>query len=145
MNILDLINKIREKYPDRYISIEKTYNWFTTREFITLNYHLYIDGELSIERNTFPELVTAVEYLLADPGPCQPQKFTCESNGIEYEYYIDPEDGSIDLCGGVPSNEYELTLAMDDCLADYRRKEQRAAENEAENKALDIELRRNHG
>ena len=141
MNILELIKKVKKKYPDKYVSIDKTYNWFTSREYVTLNYRLYIDGEPSIERNTFKELVAAVEYLLSDPCPSQPQKLTCESNGIEYEYYIDPEDGSIDLCGGIPSNEYELTLAIEDCLADFERRKQLAVENEAENKALDIELK----
>jgi len=141
MNILELIKKVKKKYPDRYISIDKTYNWFTSQESITMTYRLYIGDEPSIERNTFKGLVAAVKNRLDDSCPPQPQLFTCESNGIEYEYYIDPEDGSIDLCGGIPSNEYELTLAMEDCLADFERRKQLAVENEAENKALDIELR----
>ena len=67
------------------------------------------------------------------------ETYTCESDGIEYDYQIDPEDGSINL--GQP-DEQALATIKTDCLADYERRLKRAEENRAENIGLDIELRR---
>ena len=67
------------------------------------------------------------------------ETYTCESDGIEYDYQIDPEDGSINL--GQP-DEQALATIKADCLADYDHRMAEKVENHAENLGLDIELRR---
>ena len=65
------------------------------------------------------------------------QSYTCESDGIEYDYQI-AEDGSINL--GQP-DEQALATIKADCLADYERRMEKAEINQAENVGLEMELR----
>jgi len=67
------------------------------------------------------------------------ETYTCESDGIEYDYQIDPEDGSINL--GQP-DEQALATIKADCLADYNYRMEKKAENYGENLGLEMEQRR---
>jgi len=65
------------------------------------------------------------------------ETYLCESNGIEYQ--IDPEDGSVDL---VPPDEMEIAAIKAECLEHYDREMEKAKENHAENRGLEMEQRR---
>ena len=146
-NIEKLIERLKIKYPSKYISINKEYDshiLLDKRADTTMFYRLYVADTFGTPSTgvSFKMLNAIVDDLVIDPKNTLPECYYCETGGMDYGYMVDPEDGSIDLEGGVPIDEMEIMQVKADCLADYEKRIAEKVENHAENLGQDVELRR---
>ena len=128
-HIKSIHNKIKKVMPD-----------FTGIDFGTISSGR-VYGYLHTEEKVYSFNSIAELKALVMPYRKAPRTFFKEIDGFEYAYQVDPEDGSIDLEGGLPVDEMEVVAVKAECLADYEARVEAGKTEAAENKALDMELR----
>jgi len=139
-----LIERLKVKFPDKYISIENSYHshvLLNRRADTDMFYRLYIQGTFNTPSAglTFKMLNVTVNELVTDYKKRQTEYYFCEIDDMEYCYMIDPDDGSIELDGGIPSSEMDIIRVKADCLRHYEKNVANADDPAACDRGLEME------